>query len=170
MFRKGKALGEMGFFEKAQAVLEDLKKKNPPGAQTRIDQRVLFSGWDKPDVNGFFSDATGVDKELARLRAIDNARERAHRESLRGTLLIPPDHPLVGVKKLVCVFISQDSSRNPMQSLARSRRHDATLPCAPLIFMSFIPPRVYAFRIGFHGNSQSCDQPFDANQNSCGVG
>ena len=66
---------------------------------------VLFSGWDKPDVNGFFSDATGVDKELARLRAIDNARERAHRESLRGTLLIPPDHPLVGVKKArLCIY------------------------------------------------------------------
>ena len=40
MFRKGKALGEMGFFEKAQAVLEDLKKKNPAGAP--IHQRVFF--------------------------------------------------------------------------------------------------------------------------------
>jgi pentatricopeptide repeat protein len=32
MFRKGKALGEQGFFEKAEKVLEDLKTKNPTGA------------------------------------------------------------------------------------------------------------------------------------------
>jgi hypothetical protein len=32
LFRKGKALGELGFFEKAQTVLEGLKKKNPSGA------------------------------------------------------------------------------------------------------------------------------------------
>jgi hypothetical protein len=31
MFRKAKALGEIGYFEKAQAILEDLKKKNPTG-------------------------------------------------------------------------------------------------------------------------------------------
>jgi hypothetical protein len=38
MFRKGKALGEQGFFEKALAVLEDLRKKNPAG-----DYNHLFS-------------------------------------------------------------------------------------------------------------------------------
>jgi hypothetical protein len=31
MFRKGKALGELGFFEKAEKVLEELKTKNPSG-------------------------------------------------------------------------------------------------------------------------------------------
>lgn len=31
MFRKGKALGEQGFFDKALKVLEELKKKNPTG-------------------------------------------------------------------------------------------------------------------------------------------
>jgi hypothetical protein len=31
MFRKGKALGEQGFFEKAVKVLEDLRSKNPAG-------------------------------------------------------------------------------------------------------------------------------------------
>lgn len=36
MFRKGKALGEQGFFDKAVTVLEDLKKKNPTGAYTYI--------------------------------------------------------------------------------------------------------------------------------------
>ena len=31
LFRKGKALGELGFFEKSYKVLEDLLKKNPAG-------------------------------------------------------------------------------------------------------------------------------------------
>ncbi len=31
MFRKGKALGEQGFFERAVKVLEDLKSKSPEG-------------------------------------------------------------------------------------------------------------------------------------------
>lgn len=36
MFRKGKALGEQGFFEKALKVLEELKKKNPSGSTDAI--------------------------------------------------------------------------------------------------------------------------------------
>lgn len=31
MFRKGKALGELGFFEKAEKVLEELKSRNTTG-------------------------------------------------------------------------------------------------------------------------------------------
>jgi hypothetical protein len=31
MFRKGKALGELGFFDKAEKVLEELKTKSPSG-------------------------------------------------------------------------------------------------------------------------------------------
>ena len=31
LFRKGKAQGELGFFEKALKTLEDVKKKNPAG-------------------------------------------------------------------------------------------------------------------------------------------
>jgi len=31
LFRKGKALGEQGFFEKAVKILEDVKEKNPSG-------------------------------------------------------------------------------------------------------------------------------------------
>ncbi|KAJ3529880.1 hypothetical protein NMY22_g8818 [Coprinellus aureogranulatus] len=61
MFRKGKALGEQGFFEKAEKVLEDLKKKNP-------------------------TDAGIVDQEIARLRVIDNERERASRKQFKGFL------------------------------------------------------------------------------------
>jgi len=61
MFRKGKALGELGFFEKAEKVLEELKIKNP-------------------------TDAPEATAELARLRAIDQAREKAHKQKLKGFL------------------------------------------------------------------------------------
>jgi len=61
MFRKGKALGEQGFFDKALVVLEDLKKKNP-------------------------ADDTLVAQEIARLRALDNERERVHKQKLKGFL------------------------------------------------------------------------------------
>ncbi|KAF5382036.1 hypothetical protein D9615_004410 [Tricholomella constricta] len=60
-FRKGKALGEMGFYEKAVKVLEDVKEKNP-------------------------SDGAIVDAELARLRVMDNERERVHNQKLKGFL------------------------------------------------------------------------------------
>jgi len=61
MFRKGKALGELGFFEKAEKILEELKTKSP-------------------------SDAPGASAELSRLRAIDQAREKAHKLKLKGFL------------------------------------------------------------------------------------
>ncbi|GLB40369.1 putative bone development [Lyophyllum shimeji] len=61
MFRKGKALGEMGFFDKAVKILEEVKEKNP-------------------------TDAPAVDAELSRLRAIDNERERANKQKLKGFL------------------------------------------------------------------------------------
>jgi len=61
MFRKGKALGELGFFDKAEKVLEDLKTKNP-------------------------TDAPGIIAELSRLRILDQAREKAHKQKLKGFL------------------------------------------------------------------------------------
>ncbi|KAF9484411.1 TPR-like protein [Pholiota conissans] len=61
LFRKGKALGEQGFFEKAVKILEDLKTKNP-------------------------TDAALVDQEIARLRAIDDERERIHKKKMKGFL------------------------------------------------------------------------------------
>jgi len=61
MFRKGKALGEQGFFDKALAVLEDLRKKNP-------------------------ADDTLVAQEITRLRALDNEREKAHKQKMKGFL------------------------------------------------------------------------------------
>ncbi|KAF7424162.1 hypothetical protein PC9H_009465 [Pleurotus ostreatus] len=61
MFRKGKALGEQGFFEKAMKVLEDLKSKSP-------------------------EDAAAADAEMTRLRIIDNERERVHKQKMKGFL------------------------------------------------------------------------------------
>ncbi|EAU85357.2 hypothetical protein CC1G_07051 [Coprinopsis cinerea okayama7 len=61
MFRKGKGLGQQGFFEKAVKILEEVKTKNP-------------------------SDAAICDQEIARLRVIDNERERAHKQKLKGFL------------------------------------------------------------------------------------
>jgi len=61
IFRKGKALGEQGYFERAEKILEDLVKKNP-------------------------SDTPVVNAELARLRAADKERERQQNQKLKGWL------------------------------------------------------------------------------------
>jgi len=61
MFRKGKALGELGFFQKSVKVLDELKTKSP-------------------------ADAPGATTEIARLRALDQAREKAHKQKLKGFL------------------------------------------------------------------------------------
>lgn len=61
MLRKGKALGELGFFEKAEKVLDDLKTKSP-------------------------ADAPEATAELERLRILDQAREKAHKQKLKGFL------------------------------------------------------------------------------------
>ncbi|KAJ7593330.1 hypothetical protein C8J56DRAFT_930836 [Mycena floridula] len=61
MFRKGKALGEEGYFEKAVKVFEDLKTKNP-------------------------SDAAMADAEIARLKVIDDGRSKAASQKLKGFL------------------------------------------------------------------------------------
>lgn len=78
MFRKGKALGELGFFEKAVKILEDLKKKNPTGtARRRFTNAALYRLM-------FLTDVALVDTELSRLRAIDNEREKIHKQKLKG--------------------------------------------------------------------------------------
>ncbi|GBE87965.1 hypothetical protein BKA93DRAFT_793376 [Sparassis latifolia] len=61
LFRKAKALGELGFFEKAEKILEDLLQKNP-------------------------SDAPAINAELTRLRAIDKVREKVHNQKFKGFL------------------------------------------------------------------------------------
>jgi hypothetical protein len=45
MFRKGKALGELGFFEKAEKVLEELKTKNPSGVYNPSIHITSFSDY-----------------------------------------------------------------------------------------------------------------------------
>ncbi|KAJ7104031.1 TPR-like protein [Mycena belliarum] len=61
MFRKAKAQAELGYFERAVKLLEELKTKSP-------------------------ADAALADAELTRLRALDKERERANNKKLKGFL------------------------------------------------------------------------------------
>ncbi|KAH9960853.1 hypothetical protein BC827DRAFT_1205775 [Russula dissimulans] len=61
MFRRGKALGELGYFERAEKILEELIKESP-------------------------ADAPAATTELKRLRVIDKERERVNNQKLRGWL------------------------------------------------------------------------------------
>jgi tetratricopeptide (TPR) repeat protein len=61
LFRKAKAFGEQGFFEKSSRTFEDLKKKNP-------------------------SDATNIDTEIAYYRKIDQEKEKASAKKMKGFL------------------------------------------------------------------------------------
>ncbi|KAI6025959.1 hypothetical protein F5J12DRAFT_811570 [Pisolithus orientalis] len=61
LFRKGKALGESGYFEKAETALTEVKKISP-------------------------AEETIVDAELTRLRAIDNERQKVADKKMRGWL------------------------------------------------------------------------------------
>ncbi|KAJ3554498.1 hypothetical protein NM688_g3079 [Phlebia brevispora] len=60
-FRKGKALGEMGYFEKADKILSDLLTQDPP-------------------------DGPAIKAELERLRKLDKELEKKHNQKLRGFL------------------------------------------------------------------------------------
>ncbi|KAI0303741.1 hypothetical protein B0F90DRAFT_1708655, partial [Multifurca ochricompacta] len=59
MFRRSKAIGEQGYFERAEKILEEIIKQSP-------------------------ADAPAATTELKRLRAIDKERERAHNQKLKG--------------------------------------------------------------------------------------
>ncbi|KAI0649060.1 hypothetical protein C8Q79DRAFT_948644 [Trametes meyenii] len=61
-FRKAKALGETGYFEKAEKILEELIKDADP------------------------TDKSACEAELSRLRAADKERERAHNQKMKGFL------------------------------------------------------------------------------------
>ncbi|KAL0573222.1 hypothetical protein V5O48_008742 [Marasmius crinis-equi] len=61
MFRKAKAVGEQGYFEKCEKLFEELKSKNPDDTQI-------------------------VDQELARFRAIDKEKDRINKQKLKGFL------------------------------------------------------------------------------------
>ncbi|KAH9964355.1 hypothetical protein BGW80DRAFT_813966 [Lactifluus volemus] len=64
MFRRGKAIGEQGFFERAEKILEEIIKKSP-------------------------TDAPAATAELKRLRVIDKERERVHNQKLKGAMAQP---------------------------------------------------------------------------------
>ncbi|KIK96779.1 hypothetical protein PAXRUDRAFT_825579 [Paxillus rubicundulus Ve08.2h10] len=61
LFRKAKALGELGYFERAEVVLAEVKKVAP-------------------------NEAPMVDAELARQRAVDREKQKMHDQKLRGWL------------------------------------------------------------------------------------
>jgi len=61
LFRKGKALGELGFFEKAEKLLSDLLAKDS-------------------------ADSVAIQAELVRLKTMDKEREKAHNKKMRGWL------------------------------------------------------------------------------------
>ncbi|KAN0124587.1 TPR-like protein [Lactarius tabidus] len=61
MFRRAKALGEQGYSERAEKILEELIRQSP-------------------------SDAPAATTELRRLRAIDKERQKVHNQKLKGWL------------------------------------------------------------------------------------
>ncbi|KAI0690150.1 hypothetical protein BC835DRAFT_1407601 [Cytidiella melzeri] len=61
LFRKAKGLGEQGYFEKSEKILEDLLKEDP-------------------------ADGPVIQAELTRLRAADKVREKAHNQKFKGFL------------------------------------------------------------------------------------
>ncbi|KAI0777062.1 hypothetical protein BC629DRAFT_1525112 [Irpex lacteus] len=61
LFRKAKALGELGYFEKAEAMLTELLKEDPP-------------------------DAPIIQAELTRLRAAEKVREKEYNKRFKGFL------------------------------------------------------------------------------------
>ncbi|TCD64909.1 hypothetical protein EIP91_003445 [Steccherinum ochraceum] len=63
LFRKGKALGELGHFEKAEKILNDLLTKEVPE-----------------------SEKTAIKAELVRLKAMDKEREKEHNKKFKGFL------------------------------------------------------------------------------------
>ncbi|KAI6108068.1 hypothetical protein F5141DRAFT_1005355, partial [Pisolithus sp. B1] len=69
LFRKGKALGEIGYIEKAETALS----YSPSTHHTSPSEEAI------------------VDAELARLRAVDNERQRVADKKMRGNLLVLPD-------------------------------------------------------------------------------
>ena len=78
MFRKGKALGELGFVERAERVLNDLLKKNPAGTSLVSDLQIprfyIFISTDAPTIN----------LELNSIFAKDKEREKKHNAKFRG--------------------------------------------------------------------------------------
>ena len=85
MFRKGKALGELGFFDKSVKVLEELKSKSPAG-MLYLARRIYPTCLMSMLCSRIFCilDAQMASAEIARLRVIDQAKEKANNQKLKG--------------------------------------------------------------------------------------
>jgi FK506-binding protein 8 len=100
MFRRGKALGEQGFFERAEKILEELIKESPPGKLSLLRPLVACCGattLPHPTHQNIicYSDAPAATAELKRLRIIDKEREKVQNQKLRGMYIhelskVPP--------------------------------------------------------------------------------
>ena len=75
LFRKAKALGEQGYFEKAEAILTELLKEDSSGSSsTHLSSLAAQLSLDGPIIQA----------ELARLRAADKVREKEHNKKFKG--------------------------------------------------------------------------------------
>lgn len=86
MFRRGKALGEQGFFERAEKILEELIKESPTGELTSNYPSLVACCCGVTHLTLIMrdSDAPAATAELKRLRAIDKEREKVHNQKMRG--------------------------------------------------------------------------------------
>jgi tetratricopeptide (TPR) repeat protein len=86
IFRRGKALGEQGFFERAEKILEELIKESPTGKLTSSHPSWVTCCYSVTHLTSLIhdSDAPAATAELKRLRAIDKEREKVHNQKMRG--------------------------------------------------------------------------------------
>ena len=85
LFRKGKAVGEQGWYERACKILEEVKSKSPEGMSTLLRTIVAVRSLILQT-----KDAAKVDAEIARLRVVDQAKEKATSKKLKGQWLRTP--------------------------------------------------------------------------------
>ena len=78
MLRKAKALGELGYFERSQRLLEDIIRKSTTGKDIYLDDPRYTD-------SRIPSDAPAAQAELARLRALDKQREKKANNKMKGT-------------------------------------------------------------------------------------
>jgi FK506-binding protein 8 len=82
-FRRGKALGEQGYFERAEKILEEIIKESPAG-KARVIAILLACCGVVSDPQLCDPDAPAATAELKRLRVIDKEKEKVHNQKLRG--------------------------------------------------------------------------------------
>jgi tetratricopeptide (TPR) repeat protein len=83
MFRRGKALGEQGYFERAEKILEELIRESPAGKLALLRSCLACCGVvSDPQLCG--PDAPAATAELKRLRVIDKEKEKVQNQKLRG--------------------------------------------------------------------------------------